>query len=155
MLCSSAGVAPSTLAYWVRVGLVGPSVIGSSGNRYERWWSLSDVVAVKTVKALRDSGCPLQKVRAAVKLLASLDESLSSTRLVWDGSDVFLLDSWGKVVSAIREPGQSVLQTTVLPLGHWEKESEALAEDIRVRSEKRRRKASRSRRIETSSLRSG
>ena len=136
----------------MRVRVVAPSVIGSSGKRYERWWSLRDVIAVRTVKALRDSGCPLQKVREAVKLLESLDESLTTTRLVWDGHDVFLQDQWGQIVSAIRRPGQFVLHTTVLPLAQWEAETSDLAKDIAVRAEKRRRIRSRSTRTTTARL---
>lgn len=152
VVCGAVGVAPSTLAYWVRVRLVSPSVIGSAGKRYERWWSLQDVIAVRAVKALRDSGCPLQKVREAVRLLEESRDSLHSTRLVWDGQDVFLQDQWGSIVSAIRKPGQLVLHTTVLPLGHWENETSTLAEEIAVRSEKRRRLNAVGRRTETTRL---
>ncbi|WP_425325968.1 MerR family transcriptional regulator [Nocardioides dongkuii] len=152
VVCAAVNVAPSTLAYWIRVRVVSPSVIGSTGKRYERWWSLQDVMAVRAVKALRESGCPLQKVREAVRLLEKSSASLHSTRLVWDGQDVFLQDQWGSIVSAIRKPGQLVLHTTVLPLGQWEAETSAIAEEVAVRSEKRRRRESRSSRTETTRL---
>jgi len=151
-LCAAAKIAPSTLAYWVRVGVVKPSVIGPSGHRYERWWSLSDVVAIKTVKALRDSGCPLQTVRRAVALLRSLDQDLASSRLVWDGEDVFIQDEFGSIVSAFRRPGQLVLHATVLPLADWARESDEISEEISVRIERRRRRSSRSRRSQTTRL---
>lgn len=151
-LCATVGLAPSTLSYWVRVGVVKPSLIGSTGKRYERWWSLDDVISVRTVKALRDSGCPLQKVRKAVTLLRSLPSPLAANRLVWDGEDVFIQDQLGTVVSALRRPGQLVIQATVLPLGQWENEGDHLAEDLNVRREQLRRKTSRSRRTSTARL---
>ena len=127
-VCALAGIKPQTLDYWARTGLVVPSVRGSSGRRVPRLWSVKDVVIVRAIKALRDAGCPLSKVRQVKRLVEeSWGQDLTATVLFWDGRDVLAVRPWGEVESLLARPGQTVLHLVALPLHHWVTEAEQRA----------------------------
>ena len=138
-MCRLAGIPHATLDYWTRTGLVEPSVRGSSGRRVERQWSIQDVLVVRSVKGLRDAGCPLQQVREAKKLLqAKSSEGLSDHVLFWDGGDVVAIDKWGNLQSLVRRPSQQMLHVVALPISSWKKALEADIEKTDAsRSEKK------------------
>ena len=128
-MCALAGIKPQTLDYWARTGLVTPSVRGSSGRRVPRLWSVKDVVIVRAIKALRDAGCPLPKVRQVKRLVEqSWGQDLAATVMFWDGQDVLALRAWGDVESTLSRPGQQVLHLVALPLHHWVIEAESQAQ---------------------------
>lgn len=138
-VCRLAGVAPSTLNYWIRTGLVKPSIAASRGKRFDRWWSISDVVLVRAVKALRDAGCPLQTLRKAKAQVERYEnEGLGDVVLFWDGGDVLVLEKWGTLRSAVVKPGQQVLHLVALPLQTWMKETESEAQPVSLTSLKNR-----------------
>jgi DNA-binding transcriptional MerR regulator len=127
-VCALAGMKPQTLDYWARTGLVTPSVRASTGRRIPRLWSIKDVVVVRAIKALRDAGCPLSKVRKVKQLVEqSWGQDLTATVLFWDGSDVLAVRSWGEVESTLARPCQQVLHVVALPLHHWVREAEQRA----------------------------
>jgi DNA-binding transcriptional MerR regulator len=137
-VCAFAGVKPQTLDYWARTGLVVPSVRASAGRRIPRLWSVKDVVIVRAIKALRDAGCPLAKVRRVKRLVEdSWGQDLTATVLFWDGRDVLAVRPSGEVESMLLRPGQQVLHLVVLPLHHWVTEIEHQAE-VRPASRARR-----------------
>lgn len=110
-------VAPSTLNYWVKLGLVFPSIRPSSGKRRTRRWSLRDVVTVRCLKALHDAGCPHRVLAQAKSRLAEeWEPQLRGQHLLWDGHDVLSVATWDDVESVVRAPGQAVLHLVVLPL---------------------------------------
>jgi DNA-binding transcriptional MerR regulator len=124
-VCALVGIKPQTLDYWARTGLVVASVRPSAGRRVPRLWSVKDVVVVRAIKALRDAGCPLTKVRHVKRLVEeSWGQDLSATVLFWDGNDVLAVRPWGEVESVFRRPGQQVLHLVALPLHHWVTEAE-------------------------------
>jgi DNA-binding transcriptional MerR regulator len=128
-VCALAGVKPQTLDYWVRTGLVVPSVRASAGRRVPRLWSVQDVVIVRAVKALRDAGCPLATVRRVKRLVEeNWGQDLTATVMFWDGRDVLVMRPSGEVESMLLRPGQQVLHLVVLPLHHWVSETEHRAE---------------------------
>jgi DNA-binding transcriptional MerR regulator len=125
VVCTLAGVKPQTLDYWARTGLVVASVRSSAGRRIPRLWSVKDVVAVRAIKALRDAGCPLSKVRQVKRILEeSWDQDLTTAVLFWDGRDVLAVRPWGEVESTLLRPGQQVLHLLALPLQNWVREVE-------------------------------
>lgn len=127
-VCALAGVKPQTLDYWARTGLVVPSVRASAGRRVPRLWSVKDVVIVRAIKALRDAGCPLAKVRRVKMLVEEIwGQDLTATVLFWDGRDVLAVRPWGEVESALSRPGQQVLHLVALPLHHWVTETQQRA----------------------------
>jgi hypothetical protein len=119
-----AGVNRSTLDYWVRTGLVAPSVRDTPGRRRTRLWTVSDAVVVRAVAHLRLAGCPLQQVRKARAAIERRSGRFGAdaTR-AWDGSDVLKVDHEGNVESIVRYPGQQVFRPVALPIGAWRAET--------------------------------
>lgn len=142
------GVPRSTLNYWASTGVVAPSLRGPAGRRAALWWSLSDLIAVRAVKALREAGCPLQMLRRVQPTIdAAWREKLGHAVLHWDGVDLLRVGRFGEVESLIRHPGQSVLHVVALPIGRWQAEfanrSEAVdVERLRANDERRAARAS-------------
>jgi DNA-binding transcriptional MerR regulator len=131
MVCAIAEVAPSTLNYWVRTELVAPSLLPSQGKRVTRWWSIPDLVTVRTVKALREAGCPLQTVRQAKDQVEKVwEDTMPAVVLYWDGADIIALEKWGTLRSAISHPGQQMFHLVALPVSKWHKQAEQSAVDV-------------------------
>ncbi|WP_300600521.1 MerR family transcriptional regulator [uncultured Nocardioides sp.] len=133
-VCDLVGVAPSTLNSWSRPdGLLQASILGSSGARSDRYWSVRDLVVVRTIKALRQAGCPMQQLRTAADLIdQNWDADLSEVVLYWDGQDLVALDAWGDVSSLVRHPGQYMFHLVALPLDRWRTEAEGQAREIAI-----------------------
>src|SRR6058998_4420087 len=69
--CSAAGITYRQLDYWARTGLVVPSVRSASGSGSQRLYSFKDILVLKVVKRLLDTGVSLQNIRVAVDALRS------------------------------------------------------------------------------------
>ena len=67
--CSAAGITYRQLDYWARTGLVEPSVRAAHGSGSQRLYGFRDILVLKVVKRLLDSGISLQQIRAAVQHL--------------------------------------------------------------------------------------
>lgn len=131
-----ASMAHGTLDYWARTRMVRPSVRGpGSGRRRPMLWSVRDAVIVRAIKALRDAGAPLQRVRRAQKVLEERwGEAIGADAvLIWDGGDLLKLGTRGELVSLVKAPGQNVIRVVALPIGDWraEAEREAYIVDLR------------------------
>ncbi|MGO9180073.1 MAG: MerR family transcriptional regulator [Candidatus Limnocylindrales bacterium] len=119
-VCRLAGVNRSTLDYWVRTGLVSPSLRTSPGRRRTRLWTVRDAVVVRTIAALRESGCALHQVRRARDAVTEQWGSFGSdATLVWTGSDVLRIGPEGEVESLLRRPRQQAFRAVALPLSVW------------------------------------
>jgi DNA-binding transcriptional MerR regulator len=126
------GLPYSTLDYWVRTGLVTPSVRASSGKRRTRRWSVRDVVCVRAIQELRRAGASVHMLaKARDELQEHWSDSLTGQLLVWDGRDVLMVDAWENVVSLVRHPGQAALQLVALPVAAYAAEVANLAEVAR------------------------
>ena len=64
--CSAAGITYRQLDYWARTGLVEPSVRTASGSGSQRLYSFRDILVLKIIKRLLDTGVSLQNIRTAV-----------------------------------------------------------------------------------------
>ncbi len=101
------GCTGNQLRYWDKIGLVKPSLQGTGGRPgVRRKYSFRDLVALKVVRSLIDSGMSLQRVRRAYSFLrerAGLDEHLSNVKLVTDGSSIFkVCRDDGELLDALR-----------------------------------------------------
>lgn len=90
-----AGCTPSQLAHWRRTGLVGPSGDGRS-------YTFRDLVALRVVSSLLDAGLPLHRIRVALDRLRADGGELTATRLVTDGTTVWLCHDDGQILDALR-----------------------------------------------------
>jgi len=104
----------ATLNHWVVTKLVTPSVRGPAGKRATRYWNITDLIQVKAVRALRNAGCPLQKLRKLRKLLDSCNEDFANQKLMWDGHDILIITESGRLESALNRPGQGILSSEPL-----------------------------------------
>lgn len=111
--CSAAGITYRQLDYWARTGLVVPSVRGASGSGSQRLYSFRDILVLRIVKRLIDTGVSLQNIRAAVDHLATrAGEDLSRITLMSDGASIYECRSADEVVDLVRG-GQGVFGIAV------------------------------------------
>jgi DNA-binding transcriptional MerR regulator len=137
----------STLDHWIRTGLVRPSIRPPQGRRVARYWSVQDLVTVRTIRTLRQAGCTLAGVRQVKRVIeAQWSDDLSSVHVYWDGADVRAVDEWAQLVSLLEQPGQQVLHLVAIPVETWANEAARAANPIdqSVLRTRRRKRARRS-----------
>lgn len=103
-----AGITYRQLDYWARTGLVEPSIRTASGSGSQRLYSFRDILVLRVVKSLLDTGVSLQQIRLAIGALAKRGvEDLSQITLMSDGATVYECVSADEVVDLI-QGGQGV-----------------------------------------------
>jgi len=106
--CSAAGITYRQLDYWARTGLVEPSVRAASGSGSQRLYGFRDILVLKVVKRLLDTGISLQQIRAAVAHLRKRGSAdLAQITLMSDGVSVYECTSADEVVDLL-QGGQGV-----------------------------------------------
>ncbi len=78
--CKAAGITYRQLDYWARTGLVEPGVRAAKGSGTQRLYGFRDVLVLKVVKRLLDTGVSLQQIRVAVAALRERGGSTISPR---------------------------------------------------------------------------
>ena len=92
--CKAAGITYRQLDYWARTGLVEPTVRPATGSGTQRLFGFRDILVLRVVKRLLDSGVSLQQIRTAVEHLRERGvEDLSRITLMSDGASVSVLMS--------------------------------------------------------------
>jgi DNA-binding transcriptional MerR regulator len=100
--CTAAGISYRQLDYWARTGLVEPSVRAAHGSGTQRLYSFRDILVLKVVKRLLDTGISLQQIRAAVQFLSVRGSSdLARITLMSDGVSVYECTSADEVVDLL------------------------------------------------------
>jgi DNA-binding transcriptional MerR regulator len=124
--CTAAGITYRQLDYWARTGLVEPSVRPASGSGSQRLYGFRDILALKIVKRLLDTGISLQQIRTAVSYLREQGASdLAQVTLMSDGASVYACTSPDEVVDLL-QAGQGVFG---IALGRvWQEVEGSLAE---------------------------
>jgi DNA-binding transcriptional MerR regulator len=111
--CAAAGITYRQLDYWARTDLVVPSIRSASGSGSQRLYSFKDILVLKVVKRLLDTGVSLQNIRAAVDALRARGvEDLARITLLSDGTTVYECTSSEEVVDLLRG-GQGVFGIAV------------------------------------------
>ncbi len=106
--CSAAGITYRQLDYWARTALVEPSVRAARGSGSQRLYSFRDILVLKVVKRLLDTGISLQQIRAAVQHLRDRGSAdLAQVTLMSDGVSVYECTSTDEVVDLL-QGGQGV-----------------------------------------------
>ena len=111
--CSAAGITYRQLDYWARTGLIEPSVRSAHGSGSQRLYSFRDVLVLKVVKRLLDTGVSLQNIRAAVDHLRDRGVGdLAQITLMSDGASVYECTTEQDVIDLLRG-GQGVFGIAV------------------------------------------
>ena len=106
--CKAAGITYRQLDYWARTGLVEPSVRGATGSGTQRLYGFRDILVLKVVKRLLDTGVSLQQIRVAVSHLRERGvEDLARITLMSDGASVYECTSADEVIDLV-QGGQGV-----------------------------------------------
>ncbi|SOC54349.1 MerR family transcriptional regulator [Ornithinimicrobium cerasi] len=111
--CGAAGVTYRQLDYWARTGLLQPSVRNPSGSGTQRLYSFRDILVLKIIKRLLDTGVSLQQIRVAVTALRERGvQDLARITLMSDGASVYECTSDDEVIDLVRG-GQGVFGIAV------------------------------------------
>ena len=78
--CSAAGITYRQLDYWARTGLVEPSIRTAHGSGSQRLYSFRDILVLKVVKRLLDTGVSLAATSAARSSTCASAASTTSPR---------------------------------------------------------------------------
>lgn len=109
----AAGISYRQLDYWARTGLVEPTIRTASGSGSQRLYGFRDILVLKLVKRLLDTGISLQQIRVAIKQLRTAGvEDLAQTTLMSDGARVYLCTSNDEVIDLVSR-GQGVFGIAV------------------------------------------
>ena len=111
--CRAAGITYRQLDYWARTGLVEPTIRPATGSGTQRLYSFRDILVLKVVKRLLDTGVSLQQIRTAVSHLRERGvEDLAQITLMSDGASVYECTSADEVIDLV-QGGQGVFGIAV------------------------------------------
>ncbi|WP_315968847.1 MerR family transcriptional regulator [Flaviflexus massiliensis] len=106
--CKAVGITYRQLDYWDRTGLVSPSIRGAQGSGSQRLYSFRDILVLKVVKRLLDTGVSLQQIRVAINQLSQHGvHDLAGITLMSDGASVYECTSNDEVIDLVNG-GQGV-----------------------------------------------
>lgn len=111
--CRAAGITYRQLDYWARTGLVEPGVRPATGSGTQRLYGFRDILVLKVVKRLLDTGVSLQQIRTAVQHLRDRGvDDLAQLTLMSDGASVYECTSADEVIDLV-QGGQGVFGIAV------------------------------------------
>ena len=111
------------LDYWARTDLLRPSIADAKGSGSRRVYSYRDLLELKVIKSLLDSGIRLEQVRKVFAYMRNqLGEDVASANLVIDGSKSVVVNTGEELIDLLQN-GQGVLN--VLPLAGVKDEVDA------------------------------
>ena len=111
--CQVAGITYRQLDYWARTNLVRPSIRGAKGSGSQRLYSFKDILVLKIVKGLLDTGISLQNIRLAVDKLRDRGvNDIAEITLVSDGTTVYECRSSEEIIDLLNG-GQGVFGIAV------------------------------------------
>lgn len=111
--CAAAGITYRQLDYWARTGLVEPSIRPASGSGSQRLYSFRDILVLRIVKRLIDTGVSLANIRTAVAHLEQRGgDDLARITLMSDGASIYECRSEDEVIDLVRG-GQGVFGIAV------------------------------------------
>jgi DNA-binding transcriptional MerR regulator len=127
-VCKIVGISYRQLDYWARTDLVRPSLADARGSGTQRRYSYRDLVRLKVIKNLLDSGVKLQAARKAIDYIrGDLGDDWASASLVLNGTNSVLVRTGEDLVDVVRQ-GQGVLN--IVSLGQVVDELEASIHDL-------------------------
>ena len=112
------GITYRQLDYWARTDLVRPTLADAKGSGSRRSYSYRDLLELKLIKTMLDSGIKLESVRQAFTYLrTNLGEDIASARLVIAGSSAVLVRDDAEMIEVVNGlHGQGVLNLNLVTL---------------------------------------
>ena len=108
-----AGITYRQLDYWARTGLVEPTIRGAAGSGSQRLYGFRDILVLKLVKGLLDTGISLQQIRTAIEQLRDSGiTDLARITLMSDGASVYLCTTQEEIIDLLGR-GQGVFGIAV------------------------------------------
>jgi DNA-binding transcriptional MerR regulator len=107
-VCAVVGITYRQLDYWARTDLLTPSISEARGSGTQRLYSYADLLQIKVIKRLLDSGISLRSARRAIACLRSSGEDVASANLVIDEGRTVLAYSGEEIIDLLKG-GQGVL----------------------------------------------
>lgn len=114
-VCKIVGISYRQLDYWTTTKLVTPSVRDAEGSGSQRLYSFEDIVQLRIIKKLLDTGISLQKIRHAMDFVRDRGYDLRHVLLMSDGKEVYALDDQRDMFNILKR-GQGVFAIAVDPL---------------------------------------
>src|SRR5262245_12372602 len=113
-VCKIVGISYRQLDYWARTDLVRPSLADARGSGTQRRYSYRDLLRLKVIKNLLDSGVKLQAARKAIEYVrCDLGDDWASASLGLNGTNSVLVRTGEDLVDVVRH-GQGVLNIVSL-----------------------------------------
>jgi DNA-binding transcriptional MerR regulator len=107
-VCTVVGISYRQLDYWARTELVTPSVREAGGSGTQRLYSFQDLVQLRVIKNLLDTGISLQRIRKAVDYLnENMDGVPTGITLMSDGTRIYACESDEEIIDLLKK-GQGV-----------------------------------------------
>jgi len=126
--CVIVGITYRKLDHWDHIDLVKPSIVSAQGSGSQRTYSYSDLVVLRVVKGLRDTGVTLRDAKLAIESLRELEGSdWESATIVIAGEKIMLIPNKNNLMNLVQN-NQSVLN--VVPIGPMMREVDARIEAI-------------------------
>src|SRR5712691_8765495 len=107
-VCKLVGISYRQLDYWARTELVTPSVREAGGSGTQRLYSFNDLVQLRVIKKLLDTGISLQNIRKAVTYIReNLGTEPTTVTLMSDGARIYACESEEEIIDLVKK-GQGV-----------------------------------------------
>lgn len=111
------GITYRQLDYWTRTDLIDPELASATGSGSRRKYSYRNLLELKLVKTMLDSGIKLEAVRDAFEYLRSQGTDISAARLcISEGSATLIRDDAELIDVVNRIHGQGVLNLNLVTL---------------------------------------
>jgi DNA-binding transcriptional MerR regulator len=102
-VCKIAGITYRQLDYWVRTELIRPSIADASAP--QRRYSYTDILELKLIKQLLDSGVSLRVLRKAITFLRQQEGDIGTSNLLLAGGRSALVRSEEELQRLARQVG--------------------------------------------------
>jgi DNA-binding transcriptional MerR regulator len=114
-VCKIVGITYRQLDYWTTTGLVTPSIRDADGSGSQRLYSFDDIVQLRIIANLLETGVSLQRIRTAIEFVRERGLDLRNITLLSDGTTVYALDDQREIIDLISK-GQGVFAIAVDPV---------------------------------------
>jgi DNA-binding transcriptional MerR regulator len=102
-VCKIVGISYRQLDYWTRTNLAISSINKAEGSGTKRLYSFKDIIMLKIIKNLLNTGISLQQIRIATEKLFELGVSdLSKITLMSDGVTIYHFTSNDDAIDLLR-----------------------------------------------------